>query len=97
MSISTAAALLQSGGLEYCLALLENLLEHWKKLSPEQVCYEGGGLWTLVQPGKGRRAAAPPALFWLHYCLCYFISKDGCADGAAAYQGGGLPSLRHYL
>ncbi len=29
--------MLQAGGLDFCLALLQNLLEHWKKVAPEDV------------------------------------------------------------
>ena len=35
--MSTAAALLQCNGLDYCLSLLKGLLEHWKNASPDEV------------------------------------------------------------
>ena len=37
ISSSTANAMLQAGGLDFCLIILQNLLDHWKKVSPEDV------------------------------------------------------------
>ena len=37
ISSSTANAMLQAGGLDFCLIILQNLLDHWKKVLPEEV------------------------------------------------------------
>lgn len=37
LSSSTAQALLQKGGLEFCLKVLGSLLKYWKKAPPEEV------------------------------------------------------------
>ena len=29
--------MLQAGGLDFCLVILQNLLDHWKKVIPEDV------------------------------------------------------------
>ena len=37
LSLTTATAMLKSGGLEFCLGILSNLLLHWKKTPPDEV------------------------------------------------------------
>ncbi len=37
ISSSTAAAMLQNTGLDFCLRILQHLLDQWRKMSPDEV------------------------------------------------------------
>ena len=48
LSVTTASAMLTSGGLDFCLGLLSTLLAHWKKTPPDEVLSTAGEVLSLL-------------------------------------------------